>query len=160
MYGMVIAAPGRRARVIGLLTAALFVAAPFLASPAEAQLSTGERRLTHKVNLARASHNENRLSVNHRLSELARRHSRAMHNANNPLMHSTTNQLYNYMDEANCVAMIGENVGRASTVAGMHQAFMDSPGHRRNILEDNWTKVGVGIRRFDGNLWVTELFCV
>jgi uncharacterized protein YkwD len=160
MHQMVIAAPRRRTRVIGLLTAALLAAATFLASPAEAQLTPKEHKLAVKVNGARENHGEDRLQVNRRLSKLARRHSRDMHEANNPLMHSTTNQMLNYMDEANCVAMIGENVGRASTVIQMHQAFMDSPGHRENILKENWTKLGIGIRRFDGSLWVTELFCV
>jgi uncharacterized protein YkwD len=160
MYQMVSAAPGRRARIISLLTAALLAAAVFLASPAEAQLTPKEHKLAGKVNAARDNHGENRLKINQTLSKLARRHSREMYEANNPLMHSTTNQLLNYMDRANCSAMIGENVGRASTVNEMHQAFMDSPGHRENILKDNWAKLGVGIRRFDGSLWVTELFCV
>jgi uncharacterized protein YkwD len=160
MYQTVIAAPGWRARVIALLTTALVAVAMIQGSPAQAQLTTKEHRLANKIQIARENHGENRLNINQRLSQLARKHSRDMHDAGNPTMHSTTSQLLNYMDEANCVAMIGENVGRATSVVEMHQAFMDSPGHRENILEDNWTKLGVGIRTFNGSLWVTELFCV
>jgi uncharacterized protein YkwD len=64
-------------------------------------------------------------------------------------------------------AALGENVGRsaltgaseAELVARIHRAFMDSPGHRHNVLGD-WTHVGVGVRVTDGgsNMWVTVNF--
>jgi uncharacterized protein YkwD len=160
MYESVIAAPGRLARIIALLTTAFLAASVALSSPAEAQLTSKEKKLVTRINAARGNHGENKLKVNHKLSQLARKHSRHMHEANNPVMHSSTGQLYSYMNQGNCAAMIGENVGRAGSVPQIHEAFMDSPPHRQNVLEGAWTKVGVGIRTFDGSLWVTELFCV
>lgn len=43
---------------------------------------------------------------------------------------------------------VGENIGRSgnyNTLAVLHQAFLDSPGHRRNILNRRWTDVGIGV---------------
>jgi uncharacterized protein YkwD len=39
---------------------------------------------------------------------------------------------------------IGENVGRGYDLAPIHQAFMESPTHKANIL-GNYTHVGVGV---------------
>jgi uncharacterized protein YkwD len=55
----------------------------------------------------------------------------------------------------------GENVGRGSTVAVVHRLLMESPGHRRNILNPDFTHVGVGIvvdSSFGNALDVTEVF--
>ena len=57
---------------------------------------------------------------------------------------------------------LGENVGVGSDWAGgveqLHDAFMDSPGHRANILGDyNYAGLGVVIRD-DGSLYVTAVF--
>ena len=36
---------------------------------------------------------------------------------------------------------------------------MDSPGHRANILEKRFTKIGLGVyRNARGEFWVTEMF--
>lgn len=39
---------------------------------------------------------------------------------------------------------LGENVGRGGTVVQVHNAYMNSPGHRRNILDGSFTEVGAG----------------
>ncbi|MDQ3107147.1 MAG: CAP domain-containing protein [Actinomycetota bacterium] len=53
---------------------------------------------------------------------------------------------------------IGENVGFGSTVESLHNAFMNSPGHRANIVGD-FHQVGIGVDRDDrGRLWVTVDF--
>jgi uncharacterized protein YkwD len=41
----------------------------------------------------------------------------------------------------------GENVGRGGTVAVVHRMLMESPGHRRNILNPDFTHVGIGVVR-------------
>jgi uncharacterized protein YkwD len=130
------------------------------AQPASAELTDKEKKLVSLINKARTNRGHSKLKVSSRLSELARKHSNAMVSQNNPVKHSTNKQLLSYMDKANCAARIGENVGAASTVLQMHQAFMDSPGHRENVLESYWKKVGVGIKKSKGRLWTTELFCV
>ncbi len=55
-----------------------------------------------------------------------------------------------------------ENVGcdgYGDAAEHVHAAFMDSPGHRANILADNVEYVGVGVYRDTDNvLWTTQIF--
>lgn len=53
---------------------------------------------------------------------------------------------------------LGENVGRGGTVAAVHQAFMNSAGHRANILEPQYNYVGIGATVANGQVWVTVDF--
>ena len=54
---------------------------------------------------------------------------------------------------------LGENVGMGPTCDALVQAFMNSPEHRRNILDPAFTTVGVGVvDAADGPVWVTEDF--
>jgi len=39
----------------------------------------------------------------------------------------------------------GENLAGHYSVSGAHNALMNSPGHRRNILDPNFTHIGIGI---------------
>lgn len=40
----------------------------------------------------------------------------------------------------------------------VHAAVMDSPPHRANVLDRDFTQVGVGAVERDGRLWVVEVF--
>lgn len=53
---------------------------------------------------------------------------------------------------------VGENVGRGPSVGSIHDAFMASSGHAANILDRDWTEVGVGVVVVDGRVWVTQVF--
>jgi len=39
----------------------------------------------------------------------------------------------------------GENLAGAPTVEMAHNSLMNSPGHRANILNANFTKIGIGV---------------
>lgn len=52
---------------------------------------------------------------------------------------------------------LGENVGRGGSVSSLHQAFMNSSGHRANILGD-YNYVGIGTDTASGVLYVTVVF--
>lgn len=53
----------------------------------------------------------------------------------------------------------GENVGRGWDNASLFQAFMNSPGHRKNIESGAFSHVTVGcITDGSGQLWVTQNF--
>ena len=61
--------------------------------------------------------------------------------------------------------LVGENIYYCSVfndiynVDYSHRAFMESPGHRANILEPRFTKIGLGVYRSAGGaFWVTEMF--
>lgn len=55
----------------------------------------------------------------------------------------------------------GENVGwtQPADAARLHSAFMSSPGHRANIMNSQFTHVGIGwMVDVNGRSWVTEVF--
>lgn len=52
---------------------------------------------------------------------------------------------------------LGENVGVGGSVSSLHTAFMNSPGHAKNVL-GNWDHVGVGVVYGGGRIWVTVNF--
>jgi hypothetical protein len=54
--------------------------------------------------------------------------------------------------------VVGENVGYGPDVLTVHLAFMSSAGHRANILDTDYTEVGVGAVVVDGLVWVAEVF--
>lgn len=64
---------------------------------------------------------------------------------------------------------IGENIARryaegafsltVDAVHRTHQEWMDSPGHRRNILESKFSHLGVGVAcKANGDYWATQFF--
>jgi uncharacterized protein YkwD len=54
---------------------------------------------------------------------------------------------------------LGENVGVGPSVAELHEAFMNSPAHRKNIMDPAFTRVGIGlVYAPDGTIYVTEQF--
>ncbi|MFU8803036.1 MAG: CAP domain-containing protein [Bradymonadaceae bacterium] len=54
--------------------------------------------------------------------------------------------------------VVAENVGRGTNVSGLHSAFMNSAGHRKNILDSRFTQIGLGVEVRDGRMWVTQNF--
>lgn len=51
-----------------------------------------------------------------------------------------------------------ENIARNSSVKGAFDAFMNSPGHRANILNSDFKKVGLGFWQQGSDLYVTQWF--
>lgn len=136
-----------------LITAAL--AAPSTAS-AGTRARSNEMKWTmfHLVNVARRNHGLNPLQMNTRLSRTAYTHSVRMANRNT-VFH--TANLYDTVRRYRPNHW-GENVGMASTVRGLHRAFMRSYEHRANILGAGYRKVGVGLVRSGGYVWGTLIF--
>src|SRR4051794_17156861 len=87
------------------------------------------------------------------LASVARNHSQQMASQQS-LYHnpSLTTQVQNWQ-------AVGENVGEGPSVSDIHTAFMNSPEHRANILDHDFTQVGVGVAvDKNGIIWVTEDF--
>ncbi len=53
---------------------------------------------------------------------------------------------------------MGENVGAGTSIGAVHRKMMRSSSHRNNILKQGFDRVGVGIVRAKGLVWVTEIF--
>lgn len=53
-----------------------------------------------------------------------------------------------------------ENIGENARVTrdGMHQAFMNSPGHRANMLDGRANRIGLGIGHGGNFYWVVQIF--
>ena len=61
--------------------------------------------------------------------------------------------------KALAATMLGENVGMGGTVDLVHAAFMNSPGHKANIVESAYSVVGVAVAQGpDGLVYVTQDF--
>lgn len=135
------------ASIAGTVTAAV---APAVAL---ASNSTMESQFVSKMNAAREANGLRPYSVSSDLTSIAREHSNQMasqgrlyHNPN------LTTQVQNWQ-------AVGENVGDGPTVDDIHTAFMNSPEHRANILDHDFTQVGVGVTvDSSGQIWVTEDF--
>ena len=133
------------------LCAAISLSTAFHSGTAVATTST-ERRGHQLINSARSSHGLNGLRLSSALSKRAHRHSIHMAESGR-LFHSCLNCRRGSGSRA-----LAENVGVGDTVKVVHRALMDSSSHRRNILSSDFRRVGVGVVRRSGRVWVTQLF--
>lgn len=53
---------------------------------------------------------------------------------------------------------IAENVAEAPTAVRIHDAWMNSPGHRANLLDSQVDSVGISVLRRDGQLYAVQDF--
>lgn len=54
----------------------------------------------------------------------------------------------------------GENIAYGqSTAAAVMEAWMNSPGHKANILNESFSRLGVGLADNNGTLYWVQLFC-
>lgn len=122
--------------------------------------SSSEGGFLAKINAERAAKGLGPVEMESGLRSYARTHSQFMADgkcadgAN--ICHSTADQLKSAAGSG--WSKIGENVGRGGSVDSLHQAFMDSAGHRENILDPAWTHVGVGALYANDRLYVTVVF--
>lgn len=146
-------ATGRRTGVVLGIVAAMLLAGllPGLASPAHADSSI-ESQFVSRINQERSSRGLNTLSSAGDMVSVARSHSRRM--ADQQHLHHNPN----FGSQVTNWRKVGENVGRGPDVDALHRAFMNSAGHRKNILDPDWTQVGIGVVVKDGTIWVTQLF--
>ncbi len=137
---------------------------------------TQELAFVALINAERAERGLSTLSLDPMLTETARAHSEEMCSADYFNHHSPTPGLSSPMDRYLSASrqlglpqpeylLVGENIYYCSVyndiynVDYAHRALMASPGHRANILEARFAKIGVGIYRdAKGEFWVTEMF--
>jgi uncharacterized protein YkwD len=132
-------------------------------SAAASPLEEIERDLLLAVNNERAAGRLPALRLSSALVGLARRHSAEMARRNVLSHESATGKSFTDRLVAAAVpfAANGENVARSGTFLAevIHRSFMESPGHRQNVLSPEFDEVGIGIVRGAGGLYyVTEDF--
>lgn len=113
-----------------------------------------EKGFARKINAARLNIGALKLKLDPELSKAARKHTREMwvadslhHTPSDKLRHRVTNW-----------TILGENVGVGGTVSSLHTAFMNSQGHKDNILHAAYRHVGIGVAQKNGRMWVTVIF--
>lgn len=112
-----------------------------------------EARFVQLINEERSSRGMNELKVYWDLVDDARAHSKLMDDTSD--LHHNPN--LSDVTRADYWSRLGENVGRGAGTDSLHRAFMNSPGHRDNVLGD-FSHVGVGVVKTDGQMWVTVVF--
>jgi hypothetical protein len=122
--------------------------------PASASPADEESCFVSAINSARGAAGVAPLSIQGDLLRISRVWSQTM---------STAGHIFHNTNIANLVPSnwqtVGENVGTGPTCDSIAEAFMNSPEHRRNILDSAFTTVGVGVVDSpNGTVWVTEDF--
>ena len=143
----------------------LVLVAVFQADDNLTDRETLERSLMDEINEVRVAHGIRALTANERLLEVARAHSETML-AGGFLGHEGPDGSLP-ADRVRAAGidfrLVGENVARSlrplGAVHGVVDEWMDSPGHRANILTPDFRQTGVGAAvAHDGSIYVTQLF--
>lgn len=144
----------RRSRVAAIVVALAATISSFLAGAAPARAdgvnSADEAQFVSLINQLRASVGAGPLSVDSRLTQIARNWSANM----------VTTGLHHNPDFASQApagwTMLGENVGYGPSVSQLQTAFTNSAHHYANMVQPQFTSIGVGVVDAGGTLWVTE----
>jgi uncharacterized protein YkwD len=142
---------GRLATLLLTLLTAVWLLLP---APRAEAATAGEKQVRQMINHERATHGKDSLGMMGRLVTIARRHSREMAN-NQALYHN--DDLGSELSSLNPKRW-GENVGRGQSLKTLHDLFMNSSPHRKNILKGAYDRVGVGVVVRDGVTYVTVVF--
>lgn len=134
------------------VTAGLFATAAARATTVSAPDPSSEAAFASKIASERSSRGLPPLKLFADLTSVARNHSEQMA-AQQQL--SDDNNLAN---EVQNWQSLGGNAGEGPSVDQVHAAFMASPTHRDNILDPNFTDLGIGVVWTGSTLWVTEVF--
>lgn len=142
-----------RSALRAILTFSVVLVLALAAIPASAGQSE-EAAFLASINQSRSAAGLNPLAGFWDLADDARVHTSEMLAAGQ-IYHSSNSQLASY---ATGWALLGENVGMGPNPSLLHQAFMNSPSHRANILGD-YDLVGVGAQTdASGTMFVTVVF--
>jgi hypothetical protein len=119
-----------------------------------------EQEILRLVNLERAHEGLTSLRFDANLQRAARAHSQLMADA-----HQLSHQFSGEPRFSQRLAATGasfavsaENVALNQTAEGAHTGLMNSPGHRKNILNPEFNAIGIGVIRAGENIWVTQDF--
>jgi uncharacterized protein YkwD len=134
---------------------------PGTVSPAPGNFdSAAETQLFGLINQARNEHGLPPLTVDSRLTQAARKHTSLM------VQHSQLSHQFEdeppvqirFSNENLPSDHEGENLDLNQDIGSAHKALMESPPHRRNILDPGFNVVGIGVLHSGENIYVTEDF--
>jgi len=125
-----------------------------------ASLTSEEQQIIDQVNAERIKSGKAPLQIDYTLVALAKKKSYDMA-VNSYFSHvsPTYGTVYNMLDQAGVsYSRAGENIAQTGSVSRAHTLFMNSEGHRANILHSGYTHIGVGIAKRGTSYYVTQIF--
>jgi uncharacterized protein YkwD len=141
-------------RRLPLLVLVVAVLVAGMSSPADADDLSRRNKMLHLLNQTRRNHGLPVFRLKADLSHFAWRHSKRMAERND-CFH--TANLYDAVRSYD-PSTWGENVAAAGTLRRVRTLWMDSAGHRANILKARFRRIGIGVVRSRGLVWVTAIF--
>ncbi len=130
-------------------------------APASSGLTADEQRAFSLLNADRAANGLPPLRINMKLTSLAEDYAQDMINRNFFAHNNPEGQTPFDRMRARGIPFgyAGENLAINNSVANAENAFMNSSGHRANILNPHYTQVGVGVRyNGGGSVYVVQEF--
>jgi hypothetical protein len=128
--------------------------------PAQAGPSQREQQLFDLVNHAREKAGLNKLEWSDRLAEAALAHSKLLAE-NRDLSHQFPGEPI-LQERVGATKLrfnaVAENVAESPDIDTAHTALMKSPGHRANILHQDYNAIGISIVERDHTLFITQDF--
>ena len=138
-----------------LIVSSLFVqSAPVQAGGRCYEYSELDKKLFKKTNKSRTNHGVGKLTLDPHLSKVARKHTKEMINQSS-LEHTGNSVLGNRVTRW---IVLGENVGKGDSLREIQKAFMDSSGHKANILDSSYKFGGMSAKKHNGKVWSTVVF--
>ncbi len=134
--------------------------APVARTAAAAADPTAEAAVLALVNEARADAGCGALTADPALAAVARAHSADMRDRDY-FSHTSPEGLspFDRAEQAGVGYSRAENIAFGqSDAAAVMEAWLESPGHRQNILDCELTRLGVGVAEGPGGPWWTQLF--
>lgn len=130
-------------------------------STSSANVATAEKNAVELMNADRRASGLSDLKVSSAVTAVARSHAQDMVNRkffshSNPDGKTPSDRL---KAAGISYSAVGENIAENTSVQAAETAFMNSSGHRANILNSNYTTVGIGVA-YDsaGNVYVVQDF--
>lgn len=123
-----------------------------------------EAAIRQQINEIRVENNLQPLENNERLAQVARQYSQRMAQKN---FFSHTGPdgdtpAQRVRDGGIVYLMVGENLFRSTNISdpvpAAVQGWMESPGHRENILRSVFAETGVGVWREGNQYYITQMF--
>ena len=130
-------------------------------TPASGATAQYAQQVVDLVNAQRSQHGCGPLSSEPRLAAAARSHSEDMADRGYFSHASPEGEHADHRIEAAGYhwSSWGENIARGQKdPAAVMDAWMNSPGHRANILNCSFQQIGVGVRTGSGGPWWTQVF--
>jgi hypothetical protein len=122
--------------------------------------SDAEAQIFSDLNASREQAGVPPFRLDPKLTEAARRHTVLLQQhreishqyANEPPLTDRLRAAGAFFNEA------AENAGLNSDLDNVNEMFLSSPGHRANMLNPDYTHVGIGVVHSGGTFWITEDF--